>query len=40
MGGFGVSEILFCLEMNNNKHFLELQASCNLSVSAFWENSI
>ena len=21
MGGFGVSEILFCLEMNNNEHF-------------------
>ena len=40
MGGFGVSEILFCLEMNNNEHFLELQASCNWSVSAFWENSI
>ena len=21
MGGFGVREILFCLEMNNNEHF-------------------
>ena len=40
MGGFGVSEILFCFEMNNNEHFLELQASRNLSVSAFWEQSI
>ena len=37
MGGFGVREILFCLEMNNNEHFLELQVSCNLSFSSFWE---